>query len=86
MKALNYFELAVVEKDHAPALIYRGDPDEKSRIQQALAPVMKQYPRSQQLKEILFTDGEITRTATGKVKRWELLEKTMQRGDNDEPR
>ena len=86
MKALNYFELAVVEKDHAPALIYRGDPDERSRIQQALAPVMKQYPRSQQLKEILFTDGEIPRTATGKVKRWELLEKAVQRGDTDEPR
>ena len=86
MKALNYFELAVIEKDQAPALVYRGDPDEKSRILLALRPVMAQYPRSQQLKEILFTDSEIPRTATGKIRRWELSEIAVQRGENDDPR
>ena len=77
-------DFAVFEKDGRPALLL-SDPDlgpqpEKSKaaaaarakIQKMLQPVMAELPRGRQLGAILFTDQPLPRTATGKVRRWEL--------------
>ena len=44
----------------------------RSMVQEELRGAMSQLPRGQQLSEILFTDLPLPRTATGKVKRWEI--------------
>jgi hypothetical protein len=44
----------------------------RSVVQEELRGAMSQLPRGQQLSEILFTDKPLPRTATGKVKRWEI--------------
>ena len=44
----------------------------RATIQSKLKAVMAGLPRGQQLGAILFTDRPLPRTATGKVKRWEL--------------
>ena len=45
----------------------------RTMVQENLRGVMAELPRGQQLSDILFTDHPLPRTATGKVKRWELL-------------
>ena len=47
-----------------------GKTDEE--IKTAVAPWQKERPRSQQIATVLRTAGPLPRTATGKVKRWEL--------------
>ena len=44
----------------------------RAALQDNLRGVMALLPRGQQLGDILFTDKPLPRTATGKVKRWEL--------------
>ena len=77
-------DFAVILRDGKPALLL-ADPDLPSQkeespaaeaaraaIQNKLRDVMAGLPRGQQLGAILFTDRPLPRTATGKVKRWEL--------------
>lgn len=45
----------------------------RTMVQENLRGAMAELPRGQQLSDILFTDRPLPRTATGKVKRWELL-------------
>lgn len=71
-KALPEREFAVVEKDHVPILVIHGDPSDKAEIQVLLRPVMALRPRGQQLTDITFVKDPLPRTASGKVKRWEL--------------
>ena len=44
----------------------------RAEIQDRLRNIMAGLPRGQQLSSVLFTDRPLPRTATGKVKRWEL--------------
>ena len=44
----------------------------RAEIQDRLRKIMAGLPRGQQLSSVLFTDRPLPRTATGKVKRWEL--------------
>ena len=44
-------------------------------LQEKLRPLMAEKPRGQQLARILITDAPLPRTATGKIKRWELQQK-----------
>ena len=74
MAALEHQELAVTLKNGRPALIYSGEGD-PSVIRGKLRPVMEGRPRGQQLAEILIVDEPLPRTATGKIKRWELQQK-----------
>lgn len=70
--ALGPRELAVVRSEQGPVLVLTGEEKERSAVSAALAPLMAQKPRGQQLRGILFRGGSLPRTATGKVKRWEL--------------
>ncbi len=74
MKALGHTELAVTLRDGRPLLVYSGQAD-KTALLNALMPLMAELPRGQQLRDILITDEPLPRTATGKIKRWELQQK-----------
>ncbi len=74
MSALGHTELAVTLRDQKPLLVFVGQTDEAA-LREKLKPVMAQLPRGQQLSGILITDEALPRTATGKIKRWELQQK-----------
>ena len=71
MQALGHTELAVLLLGGKPALVYSGEGDEKE-ILQKLRPLMATRPRGQQLTRVLVTGHPLPRTATGKIKRWEI--------------
>lgn len=72
-------EFAVVEKNFAPALVIRGKDVEKEELQRRLRHAMSMRPRGQQLREIIFVEEPLPRTATGKVKRWEVQQKVVEK-------
>ena len=82
MAALPGRNFTVLERDGKPVLLLVDKesstwPEEmrelsRSMVQEELRGAMSQLPRGQQLSEILFTDQPLPRTATGKVKRWEI--------------
>ncbi len=74
MKALGHTELAVTLRDDRPVLVYSGT-GEKSTLQAKLRPMMEQLPRGQQITDLLITEEPLPRTASGKIKRWELQQK-----------
>jgi len=75
MQALGHQELAVILKNGKPALVYSGEGDAKE-IEKKLRPLMASQPRGRQLTEVIVTDIPLPRTATGKIKRWELQQRT----------
>ena len=82
MASLPGRDFTVLEKDGKPVLLLVDKessswPEEmrelsRSMVSEELRGAMSQLPRGQQLGEILFTDQPLPRTATGKVKRWEI--------------
>ena len=74
MQALGHQELAVILLNSRPVLVYSGRAIE-SELDEKLRPLMADRPRGQQLARILITDDPLPRTATGKIKRWELRQK-----------
>ena len=82
MAALPGRDFTVLERDGKPVLLLVDKesstwPEEmrelsRSMVQEELRGAMSQLPRGQQLSEILFTDQPLPRTATDKVKRWEI--------------
>ena len=71
MQALGHTELAVVLKNSRPVLVYVGE-GEADALLRRLRPVMETLPRGQQLAGVIVTAEPLPRTATGKIKRWEL--------------
>ena len=65
-------DFAVAEKDGAPYLVIKGDVSDRAAILSSVRPVMELRPRGQQIRDIIFTPHPLPRTATGKIKRWEL--------------
>ena len=82
LTALPGRDFTVLERNGKPVLLLVDKesstwPEEmrelsRSMVQEELRSAMSQLPRGQQLSEILFTDKPLPRTATGKVKRWEI--------------
>jgi long-subunit acyl-CoA synthetase (AMP-forming) len=77
-------DFAVLERDGRPVLLL-VDPEaasaepgspaaDKARalVLGAIRPIMASLPRGQQISAVLFTGKTLPRTATGKIKRWEL--------------
>ena len=75
MRALGHQELAVFLRDGKPALLYSGEGD-AGEIEKKLRPLMAQEPRGRQLARVFVTERPLPRTATGKIKRWELQQET----------
>ena len=74
MSALGHTELAVTLRNDRPVLVYSGAA-ESAALGEKLKACMRALPRGQQLADILVTDEPLPRTATGKIKRWELQQK-----------
>ena len=74
MQALGHTELAVTLRGERPALVFSGEGDAK-QINDKLRGLMRTLPRGQQITEVIVTDEPLPRTATGKIKRWELQQK-----------
>ena len=73
-RVLGHTELAVILKGDRPLLIYSGEADEQE-LSKALLPLMTELPRGQRLGGIQIVQEPLPRTATGKIKRWELQQK-----------
>ena len=76
-KVLGHEELAVVLQGSRPLLIYSGEANEQE-LNKALLPLMTELPRGQRLGGIKIVQEPLPRTATGKIKRWELQQKEGQ--------
>ena len=74
MQALGHTELAVTLVDGRPALVFSGEGD-GSAILEKLRALTASLPRGQQITRVIVTDEPLPRTATGKIKRWELQQK-----------
>lgn len=71
-QALGNTELAVILLNTKPVLVIKEDAAKEPVITEKLSAVMKKLPRAQQLSNVIFTDKPLPRTATGKIKRWEI--------------
>ena len=67
-------EIAADVKDGRPVLIISGDGNKKA-VLQAIRPLMDEQPRGRQISDVIFVKEPLPRTATGKIKRWELRQK-----------
>ena len=65
-------DMAVAQVGQVPVLFLYGSTMTREVIIKKLSPVMAGYPRGQQLRDVVFLANPLPRTATGKVKRWEL--------------
>ena len=74
MKALGHTELAVTLRDGRPLLVFSGEAD-RAELLEKLKPLTEELPRGQQLRDILIVSEPLPRTATGKIKRWEIQQK-----------
>ena len=74
MQTLGHTELAVTLREDKPVLVFSGEGDAKA-LGEKLRGLMRTLPRGQQITDILITDEPLPRTATGKIKRWELQQK-----------
>ena len=63
-----------VQGGSRPVLIISGDGD-KNTVLQAIRPLMDEQPRGRQISDVIFVKEPLPRTATGKIKRWELQQK-----------
>lgn len=70
--ALGNRELAVILIDSKPVLVIHETRRKKEEVTELLGNAMKNFSRTEQIKDIIFTDRPLPRTATGKVKRWEI--------------
>ena len=74
MQALGSTEIAVTLRNGRPVLVFSGE-GEAEEISRKLRELMRQLPRGQQITDIIVTAEPLPRTATGKIKRWELQQK-----------
>ncbi len=77
MQCLGRTELAVSLREGRPVLVLQGE-GTAEQVLGALRPVLEKRPRGQQLSAVLFVDDPLPRTATGKIKRWELQQKVSE--------
>ncbi len=70
-------DLAVVLLEGRPTLVYAGQGSERA-LYDKLRPLMSTKPRGQQIARIILLSEPLPRTATGKIKRWELQQKVSQ--------
>ena len=68
-------DFAVIALDGAPVLVISGDGADTSCVETAVGGVMKDLPLGRRVKSIQFVPYPLPRTATGKIKRWELQQK-----------
>ena len=65
-------DFAVLLKDGKAVLALRQNGKTKREILDVISPVMRNYARGKQIADVLFMQKPLPRTASGKIKRWEL--------------
>jgi long-subunit acyl-CoA synthetase (AMP-forming) len=70
--SLGTAELAVVLKNRKPVLVVSDDTLTEEEIRRKIRPVIDEYPRGQQITEIILRSAPIPRTATGKIQRYRI--------------
>lgn len=70
--ALGTEELAVSEKNGKILLHLPKNEQTEREILESIRPVTEQLPRGHQISSVVFHDGPLPRTRTGKIKRYEL--------------
>ena len=78
-EALPDRDFAVIALDGAPALVLRGDEAERAALEALTEPVMRLQPMGRRIRQTIFVPYPLPRTATGKIKRWELQQKVGNR-------
>lgn len=71
-------DFAVIDRAGAPVLVIRGDESEMVDLTLRLSDLMHDQPINRRLKDIVIVAEPLPRTATGKIKRWELQQKVRQ--------
>ena len=71
-KLLPEAELALALRGDRVTLVVCGDGRDDKSLYDAIAPYQASRPRGQQVAAIVRRSGPLPRTATGKIKRWEL--------------
>ena len=74
-RALPDRDFAVIALDGAPVLVIAGDGSDKEQAETQVGEVMRTLPLGRRVKSIRFVPYPLPRTATGKIKRWELQQK-----------
>ncbi len=77
--ALGDRDFAVIGIEGSVALVISGDETEKDAVNALLQEALRTVPLGQRPKMILFVPYPLPRTATGKIKRWELQQKVGKR-------
>ncbi len=70
--ALGTAELAVLLKNGKPVLVVSDVFLTEEEIWDKIRPVIDEYPRGQQISEIILLSTPIPRTATGKIQRYRI--------------
>ena len=83
-KALENAELAVILLKSKPVLVIQELPEKRQEIQEKLAAAMKNLPRAHRITDVIFTDKPLPRTATGKIKRWEIQKTEEEKNGKNE--
>ena len=65
-------ELAVLLKSGRPVLVVSDDMLTEGEIRRKIHPILDEYPRGQQITEIILRSAPIPRTATGKIQRYRI--------------
>ncbi len=68
-------DFAVIAQNGAPVLILSGDGADKNKIEVLVGDVMEALPIGRRVEAVTFVSYPLPRTATGKIKRWELQQK-----------
>ena len=71
-RLLGAADFALALQDGRVTLVLSGDTRSDAEIFSAVAPYQISHPRGQQIAAIVRRDKPLPRTATGKIKRWEL--------------
>ncbi|MBQ6315348.1 MAG: acyl--CoA ligase [Mogibacterium sp.] len=71
--ATGFTDLGIIMKD-GHAVLVAGKGGDKETLKLAVAEYNKNLPRSQQIYDVIISDHELPRTATSKLKRYELQE------------
>lgn len=70
--AIGTEELAVLLKNNRPVLVVNTERMTEEEIRRKIRPVTDEYPRGQQITEIVLRSSPIPRTATGKIQRYKI--------------
>ena len=73
--ALGDRDFAVIGVDGSVVLVIHGSDAEKDGVNALLQEALRNVPLGHRPKQILFVPYPLPRTATGKIKRWELQQK-----------